>query len=183
VWPGPPPDHIAPSPADRCRLILLDDYTLTNAEVALRARVDRALVKRVRYQLVSVGALPPSRVVEKRGPVFKDLPRPPWMLTQGSCVAGGHDPDLWHSDVPAERERAKAICRGCPVIEPCTTWSLSLPSRDLAIYGGLSAADRERERAVRAGLPPPASLTAKARHAVRDRKRAERRAREAGGAA
>jgi hypothetical protein len=108
MWPGFPPDHVAPSPADRCRAILLDDYTLTNAEVALRARVDRDLPRRVRYELVCAGAIPPSRVVEKRGPVFRPLPRPSWALTMGSC-AGHPEPDLWHSDLPAERERAKAI--------------------------------------------------------------------------
>jgi Transcription factor WhiB len=175
VWPGFLPDHIAPSPADRARAILLDDYTLTNAEVALRARVDRGLVKRVRYQLVSMGALPPSRVVQGRFPSLAAMPRPPRVLMQGACV-GHPEPGLWTSDVPADRERAIGVCRGCHVIGACLAWSLSLPTRDHAIYAGLTARQRSRERYRRAGLPLPAHLTPEHDRA---RRAARRQAREA----
>jgi hypothetical protein len=179
VWPGYPPDHVALSPADRCRLILLDDYTLANAEVALRARVSRDLVKRVRYHLVSAGAIPPSRVSAGRFPSLAAMPRPPRVLAEGACV-GHPDAGAFTSDDPQDRERAVAICHGCHVITSCLTWSLSLPTRDTAIYAGLTARQRARERYQRAGLPLPAYLTPEHDRA---RRRAARRAREAGGAA
>jgi Transcription factor WhiB len=164
-------------------MILLDDYTLTNAEVALRARVDRGLPRRVRYELVSLGAIPPSRIVAKRGPAFKPLPRPPWALTMGSC-AGHERPGLWTSDVPAERAEAIEVCSGCPVQQACLGWSLSLPSRDTAIYAGTTATQRARLRYLRAGQPEPGWMSAASRHARRDARRAAARAaREAGGAA
>lgn len=30
-----------------------------------------------------------------------------------------HDPELWFADSPADLERAKALCRGCPVQALC----------------------------------------------------------------
>lgn len=160
MWPpDQPPGGRPVTPGDRVRAVLLDDYTLTNAEVALRARSTRAQVKAARYQLVCAGLIPPSRVTAPQPPRFRDLPRSPPELAQGACV-GHPDADAWTSSDPARREFASSICRwACPVQELCVEWSLSLPVRDSAVYGGTSARDRARLRAQRAGRPVPLRLT------------------------
>lgn len=35
-----------------------------------------------------------------------------------------NDPDLWFSDSPTGVEEAKALCRGCPVVEQCLSGAL-----------------------------------------------------------
>jgi WhiB family redox-sensing transcriptional regulator len=35
-----------------------------------------------------------------------------------------YDPELWFADSPADLERAKALCRGCPVRAACLTAAL-----------------------------------------------------------
>ncbi len=35
-----------------------------------------------------------------------------------------HDPDLWFAEAPADLERAKALCAGCPVRDACLTSAL-----------------------------------------------------------
>ena len=160
MWPpDQPPDGRPVMPGDRIRAVLLDDYTLTNAEVALQARATTAQVKAARYQLVCAGLIPPSRVMPSQPPRFKALPAAPPALMQGACV-GHKDADAWTSSDPARREFAKSVCRwACHVQELCIEWSLSLPARDSAVYGGTSAKDRERLRAQRAGRPVPLRLT------------------------
>jgi Transcription factor WhiB len=135
-------------------------------------------VKAARYQLVNVGVIPPSRLTEKRLPEFKPLPRQPPELAEGRCV-GHEQAGWWTSDDPHEQAMAIGVCRGCHVIESCLRWSLSLPLRDTAIYGGVTSTERRRLRYLRAGEPVPAYMSARARHAVRDRKRAEARAERA----
>ena len=39
------------------------------------------------------------------------------------CRVG--DPDLWFADTPAELERAKALCVGCPVLAECLAGALA----------------------------------------------------------
>ncbi|MGH3938707.1 MAG: WhiB family transcriptional regulator [Pseudonocardiaceae bacterium] len=36
-----------------------------------------------------------------------------------------HDPDLWFADSPAELERAKQLCAGCPLKAQCLASALS----------------------------------------------------------
>ncbi|MBV9140031.1 MAG: WhiB family transcriptional regulator [Pseudonocardiales bacterium] len=35
-----------------------------------------------------------------------------------------HDPDLWFAESPAELERAKQLCRGCPIKAACLCGAL-----------------------------------------------------------
>ena len=155
---------------------LLDDWTGSNREIALAMRTTPAIVKAARYQLVSLGVIPPSRYTRPPPPRFKELPRAPAELAQGACV--GHPHPEWWADpaTPEDRAAAKHICRfACHVQEACVEFSLSLPERDTAIWGGTTAADRVRLRAVRAGRPAPVYLTAQRRNAARARRRAAAR--------
>lgn len=43
-----------------------------------------------------------------------------------------HDPDLWFADVPADLERAKALCTGCPMQAACLAGAI-----DRAEYAGV----------------------------------------------
>jgi hypothetical protein len=71
------------------------------------------------------------------------LPRQPRQLAAGLCVGHPHR-DWWTSDGHAEREAACHVCCACPVRGPCLAWSLHLPASDRAVYGGLSAAQRQQ---------------------------------------
>jgi hypothetical protein len=152
--PNVPACQAPDSPSARARGVLLDDYTLTNAEVALRARSTPRQVAVVRYALVSAGLIPPSRHVTPPPPRFKPLPHSPPDLTLGACV--GHPrPDIWTDpQTPEDLALARHICRwACPVTALCLEWSLSLPGRDGAIYAATTATRREAIRAQRAGRP------------------------------
>ncbi len=41
------------------------------------------------------------------------------MLHDGQVPMCGYDPDLWTSDVRAEREHAAGMCIGCPLLSEC----------------------------------------------------------------
>ena len=44
-------------------------------------------------------------------------------------------------------QRARQICRGCPVSAPCLDWALSWPAHyDAGIYAGTNAKERQRLR-------------------------------------
>lgn len=78
-----------------------------------------------------------------------------------------HDPDLWFAEVPAELERAKQLCRGCPIKvdclasalsrqEPWGVWGGEILERGVVIArkrprGRPRKADLERDRAERNG--------------------------------
>jgi WhiB family transcriptional regulator, redox-sensing transcriptional regulator len=52
---------------------------------------------------------------------------------------------------PAERaqvERAKTVCRGCPVIAECLTWAVETGQH--GVWGGMTAPERVEERRRRA---------------------------------
>lgn len=56
------------------------------------------------------------------------------------------DPDVMYGTSDASVERAKSICRGCPVMEQCAQWALE--NRELyGTWGGLS--ERERIKILR----------------------------------
>jgi WhiB family transcriptional regulator, redox-sensing transcriptional regulator len=46
-----------------------------------------------------------------------------------------HDPDLWFAESPAELERAKALCRPCPVQRECLTGALRR-QEPFGVWGG-----------------------------------------------
>lgn len=77
-----------------------------------------------------------------------------------------HDPDLWFAESPAELERAKKLCAGCPLKAECLASALSR-QEPWGVWGGEivergevitrkrprgrpSKADLERDRAERA---------------------------------
>ena len=83
------------------------------------------------------------------------------MLTwrdRAACL--GENPELFFPDGntgPArlQAERAKAVCRRCPVVEACLKWAMET-GQDAGVWGGLSederrALKRRNARARRAG--------------------------------
>jgi WhiB family redox-sensing transcriptional regulator len=46
-----------------------------------------------------------------------------------------HDPDLWFSDAPAELERAKVLCRDCPIRGSCLELALDR-HESCGVWGG-----------------------------------------------
>ncbi|MGH3936093.1 MAG: WhiB family transcriptional regulator [Pseudonocardiaceae bacterium] len=46
-----------------------------------------------------------------------------------------HDPDLWFAEAPAELERAKQLCTGCPVKARCLDAALSR-QEPWGVWGG-----------------------------------------------
>jgi WhiB family transcriptional regulator, redox-sensing transcriptional regulator len=46
-----------------------------------------------------------------------------------------HDPDLWFAESPAELERAKQLCAGCPIKLPCLNSALSR-QEPWGVWGG-----------------------------------------------
>jgi WhiB family transcriptional regulator, redox-sensing transcriptional regulator len=87
----------------------------------------------------------------------------PSELTALPCRS--HDPDLWFAEAPAELERAKQLCAGCPVKadclasalsrhEPWGVWGGEIVERGAVVprkrpRGRPSKADLERDRAER----------------------------------
>ncbi|MFG2356847.1 WhiB family transcriptional regulator [Streptomyces sp. NPDC048521] len=65
---------------------------------------------------------------------------------QARSACGGEDPELFFpigETGPSllQIEEAKAVCRRCPVVEPCRRWAME--SREThGIWGGTSEADR-----------------------------------------
>ncbi|MCV7379163.1 WhiB family transcriptional regulator [Mycobacterium alsense] len=49
------------------------------------------------------------------------------------CRAG--DPDLWFADTPADLERAKTLCAGCPIRRQCLTAALER-AEPWGVWGG-----------------------------------------------
>ncbi len=78
-----------------------------------------------------------------------------WNDGTGACV--GHDPDLWFpaKNSGADAAKAKAICAGCRLLEPCRQYGLD-HEISFGIFGGLSPRDRREVRMgpIRRPLPP-----------------------------
>ena len=60
------------------------------------------------------------------------------------------DPDLWFADDPADLERAKALCAGCPIRRECLAAALA-QAEPWGVWGGEifergSIVDRKRPR-------------------------------------
>lgn len=87
-----------------------------------------------------------------------DFPEPP-DFSRGICA---HVPrsqqGWWTSSDPVLREAAASLCLGCPILEPCAAFSLSMPVTDGAVWAGMSQAERlrrKREERRLAALPKP----------------------------
>jgi hypothetical protein len=153
---------LSPSPADRARYWLVDEWDQADATIAKLADCGLAIARAARAQLEAAGIIPARADDAYRPP---DLPRMPAELRAGLCASGEHDPDLWTSSSHAERAQAKAICATCPALEACRDWSLSLSVWDTsAIWGGLGAKARiklKRDRQVYAPGAPQAGPRAR----------------------
>ena len=72
------------------------------------------------------------------------------------CRVG--DPDLWFADTPADLERAKALCVGCPVLADCLAGAIAR-REPWGVWGGeifergaIIARKRPRDRPRKADL-------------------------------
>jgi len=81
----------------------------------------------------------------------------PWQVY---AACRGHEPELWFADSKdlvsqGDRERAKTICRTCPVKAACLAAVLTLPPAQDAhgIRGGLDAKERARLRRRKGATP------------------------------
>ncbi|MGH3916929.1 MAG: WhiB family transcriptional regulator [Pseudonocardiaceae bacterium] len=77
---------------------------------------------------------------------------------QSSLPCRSHDPDLWFADTPAELERAKQFCAGCPLKVQCLASALSR-QEPWGVWGGeifergaVISRKRPRGRPRKAGL-------------------------------
>ena len=73
----------------------------------------------------------------------KDTKPPVW---RQKAACRGVDPDIFFPVSDEEAEDAKAICRQCPVQEPCLDWALARREKE-GVWGG--ATERERRRIIR----------------------------------
>lgn len=64
--------------------------------------------------------------------------------THAAC--SGLEPEVFYPVSEEQAEEAKAICRECPVREPCLDYALANRERD-GVWGG--ATERERRRMIR----------------------------------
>ena len=58
----------------------------------------------------------------------------------------GLEPEVFYPVTDEQTEEAKAVCRECPVREPCLEYALTNRERD-GVWGG--ATERERRRMIR----------------------------------
>jgi WhiB family transcriptional regulator, redox-sensing transcriptional regulator len=92
-------------------------------------------------------------------------------LHGGALPCRSHDPDLWFAESPAELERAKQLCAGCPIQAACLDGALTR-REPWGVWGGKifehgAVISRKRPR----GRPSKATLE-------RDRAERERAERE-----
>jgi WhiB family transcriptional regulator, redox-sensing transcriptional regulator len=68
------------------------------------------------------------------------------VLLEAACI--GEDPEVFFPEgrerpVWEDIERAKAICRTCPVVDACRDWAVAMRIES-GIWGGLTEAERQR---------------------------------------
>ena len=63
------------------------------------------------------------------------LPNPNRKRARRELPCQVHDPDLWFADSPHELERAKALCRDCPVQLACLTGAIER-AEPTGVWGG-----------------------------------------------
>ena len=74
---------------------------------------------------------------------------------EAACLS--HDPELFFpigDSGPAvmQIQQAKAICRGCPVMQECLSWALD-SGQDSGVWGGMSETERLALRRRSSRLP------------------------------
>jgi WhiB family redox-sensing transcriptional regulator len=92
-----------------------------------------------------------GRYLPMRGPRYeKDQA---WR-DQAACAT--HPVEMFFPSVGGSAAAARAVCRSCPVIEQCTEFILSVPTREdeYGIWADMSPRQRAKER-VRRGLAQP----------------------------
>lgn len=87
---------------------------------------------------------------------FKNVDERMEWVAVARCI--GEEPDLFFpvgTTRPAveQTERAKAICRDCPVIMECLEWSLAT-AQDAGVWGGHSEDERREIRRARRRRAP-----------------------------
>lgn len=60
----------------------------------------------------------------------------------GGTVPCQQDPEFWWSDSREEQLEAAAICRTCPMQDPCAEWAIKGKERS-GVWGGMTAAERQ----------------------------------------
>lgn len=140
----------------RARAELAADPRRSDAEIAGRAGVSPRLVMKVWAELEREGAIPAPvptgharKIAVTVRPYVPILPRMP-DFSQGRCASPSVNADWWTSFNQEERQAAVHVCHSCLLREACAEWSLSLPSTDTTIYGGMTANERIRARRERA---------------------------------
>ena len=63
----------------------------------------------------------------------------------GTPACAEADPDAWFPDKGGTNRPAKAVCRGCEVIDECLTWALDNGEMH-GVWGGLSERERRQLR-------------------------------------
>ena len=71
---------------------------------------------------------------------------PPNLTWRQHAACRGLEPEVFYPVSEEQTEEAKAICRECPVREPCLEYALANRERD-GVWGG--ATERERRRMIR----------------------------------
>ena len=73
-------------------------------------------------------------------------PRSDWR-DEAECATGGYPPDLWFE--PDTTAEAITVCRTlCPVREECLAWSLTAPSVEHGVFGGITPRQRRERRSM-----------------------------------
>lgn len=73
------------------------------------------------------------------------LSLPEFLSVETRAACADHDPELWFSTEPEDRDAAKRICRGCPLRQRCADYAAS---RHVAgVWGGTSRYDRQQAAA------------------------------------
>jgi Transcription factor WhiB len=137
---------IIPRPCAHCRQPHpFADGRARYCSPACAAAADRE--RKSRRQLDLGYQRPPLADPDHPPPQHWELPKPP-DFSRGACTtAKPHMRGWWTSSGREEREAAATLCRSCPVLAECESWSLALPlGDDAAVYAGMTPAQRRRKR-------------------------------------
>ena len=79
-------------------------------------------------------------------------------MARGACV--GRSDVAWFPSRGEDTEPAKAICRGCPVLQECADFATRPGGERFGIWAGMSERERrgERRRRAEAGATHPSDM-------------------------